>query len=165
MRLLGLLLVLACASYRGQPPALPTSVSDSVLQEAFREADLVVLGTPDTIAPEAMLAPSLQFGARDAWWNIRITVEQVYKGSMNRAKFMDYGDLPAYLTPPRPFPLAKNQILIQHGNRWRTAPVVLGERAVYFLRLCYRCVDLPNRNGLSYTASPWFAILAVPLEE
>jgi hypothetical protein len=152
-----------CAHPETSPaPALPLATApDSLIAEGLRQADLVILGTPDSLVPEPMIAPSVQVGAPDAWWNARLTAEAVAKGKLRHAKRMDYGDLPTWQTPQLPFNLADNQVMIQLGVRWRTAPVVVGERAVYFLKKCYNCVELPHRSSLTLRASPWFAILAL----
>ena len=143
-------------------PALPMATApDSLIAEALRQADLVVLGTPDSFVAEPMIAPSVQIGAADAWWNARLTTDAVVKGKLKHAKRMDYGNLPTWQTPQVPFNLADNQVMIQLGVRWRTAPVVMGERAVYFLKKCYNCVELPHRSSVSVRASPWFAILTL----
>jgi hypothetical protein len=154
---------IGCAHAGAPPaPAAPLVIApDSLISEGLRQADLVVLATPDSLVSEPMIAPSVQFGAPDAWWNARLTTEAVAKGALKGAKRMDYGALPTWQTPPRPFKLADNQVMIQLGARWQTAPVVVGQRAVYFLKKCYNCVELPHRTQYRVSVSPWFAILTV----
>jgi hypothetical protein len=143
-------------------PALPyTTATDSLIDAGLREADLVILGTPDSMESEAVMAPSTQFGFQVAWWDARIAVDSVIKGKLSHAKRVDYGDLPMYMTPQLPFKLNKHQIVVQVSTQWQTAPIVVGQRAVYFLKKCYRCVTLPSRMQYNITASPWFAILAL----
>lgn len=163
MRFLWVACLAACAPvYRGVPDARPSpTASQQLISEAYAAADLVVLGTPDTMVAEPMLAASLQVGAQDAWFNIRISVEAVAKGKLGLAKAMDYETLPVYMTPPRPFKLGSHQIIVQVASRWQTAPVIVGERAVYFLKKCYRCVEMPARTQYRTFASPVFAILAI----
>ncbi len=132
-----------------------------LIVEGLQHADLVVLGTPDTLTAEQMLAAAIQFGFADAWWNARVTFEAVAKGNPRHARRMDYGTLPAWMTPPQPFRLGKNQIMVQLATRWQSAPVVLGERAVYFFKKCYNCVQMPGRTDKRTTASPWFALLTL----
>jgi len=159
--LIGLLLLLLF----GCGPMLPRiEPGEDPLLIGFAEADLVVLGTPDSLLPEALLAPSQQWGSRDVWWNLRVTVDSIAKGSLNHARRVDYGLLPVWLTPPRPFRLARNQIVIQLAARWQTADLVVGQRQLLFLKRCWDCVELPSRTAQRFYASPWFAILALPPE-
>jgi hypothetical protein len=162
------LVLMGCSpSFRhaGPAPALPLAhPTPQLIVEGLRHADLVVLGTPDTLTPEELLASSLQIGRRDTWWNARVTFEEVAKGNPGRARLMDYGNVPVWVTPPRPFPLAKNQIMVQLSSLWQTAPVVIGERAIYFFKKCYNCVELPSRTDRTTTASPWFALLTLTPE-
>jgi hypothetical protein len=161
----GLVLVMAPACWRYpvlQPPAVAYgAVADTLIAHGLQEADLVVLGSPDTMAAEDVMSPRLAAGSKLSWWNVRITVDSVVKGKLGRAKRMDYGDLPPYLVPPRPFRLAERQVMVQQGGRWLTAPLVLGTRGVYFLKKCWNCVDLPDRTQYHIRASPWLAILAL----
>jgi len=126
------------------------------------EADLVVDGTPDTMVAEggAMTGINL-LGPQHAWWNVRIRVDSVLKGKIGRARHVDYGNLPVWLSPPLGFRLAKNEIVVQQSSGWVTAPLVVGVRGRYFFKKCWDCVELPSRTQYRFSASPWFAILAV----
>jgi len=162
--LAGVALAGCATAFRHAGPADVKPVAHAPAQlivDGLRHADLVVLGTPDTLTPEELLAPSVQMGPRVTWWNARVTVEEVVKGNPRHARLMDYGAVPAWVIPPRPFPLARNQIMVQLSSRWQTAPVVVGERAVYFFKKCYNCVELPARTDRTTTASPWFALLTL----
>lgn len=162
--LAGLTLVGCAPAFRYAGPAGVRPIADApqeLIVDGLRHADLVVLGTPDTLTAEQMLAAGIQFGYRDAWWNARVTFEAVAKGNPRHARMMDYGTLPAWMTPPKPFRLAKNQIMVQLASRWQSAPVVLGERAVYFFKKCYNCVQMPGRTDKTTKASPWFAVLTL----
>lgn len=162
--LLGLLLLtVACGRFvRQTAPAYPyETATDSLIGAGLKMADLVVLGTPDSMVPEGGAMSSLGFGAQTFWWNVRITVDSIAKGKPSHARFMDYGDLPTWVTPPRPFKLSKRQITVQQSNGWVTAPLVVGTRAIYFLKKCYNCVDLPGRTEYRMRASPWLAVLAL----
>ena len=144
------------------PPTFPlANAPDSVIAEGLRRADIVVLATPDSLVAEPMIAAGLSLGRSEAWWNARLTTEAVAKGKLSGAKRMDYGILPSWQTPPQPFRLSANQVMIQLSTRWETAPVVVGHRAVYFLKKCYNCVELPHRTPYRVSISPWFAILAL----
>lgn len=153
---------------RGDPSPRALSFEEtpeSLVVAGMRAADLVVLAVPDTMVGEGILAYGVQWGFREAWWNVRLTVDSVAKGKLGRAKFMDYGTLPSYLIPARPFRLANNQIVVQHSNRWRTAALNLGARAVYFLKKCYNCVELPGRTQYRVYGHPWFAVLALSADQ
>ena len=156
------LLLLGCGHFvRQVAPALPyATASDSLIAAGLEYADLVVLGTPDSMVAEGGAMSGLAFH-RDYWWNVRITVDSVVKGKLGRAKFMDYDNLPQWMAPPRPFNLAKNQIIVQQGTGAVTAPMIVGVRSVLFLKKCFRCVELPGRTNHRQTASPWFAVLAL----
>jgi hypothetical protein len=155
--------LLACAPTFSSPPAaFPIAgVSDSLILEGLRQADLVVLGTPDAREPEPIIAPNTMFGRDQVWSDVRISVEDVAKGKLKAAKRMDYGNLPTWQTPRRPFALADSQVMVQESSAWRTAPVTVGERAVFFLRKCYNCVELPHRTEYRVQVSPWFSILTL----
>jgi hypothetical protein len=154
---------LGCAhpSVRSAPTYPLANVPDSLIAEGLRRADIVVLATPDSMVAEQLIAPGMSFGRADAWWNARLTTEAVAKGKLNGAKRMDYGILPSWQTPPQPFKLGANQVMIQLSTRWETAPVVVGQRAIYFLKKCYNCVELPHRTQYRVNVSPWFAILTL----
>jgi hypothetical protein len=160
------LLALGCTGRPGRFPAPPSAVpvagaSDSLILAGLRYANLVILGTPDSLIPEQVMAPSLQFGFAESWWNARISTEDVAKGKLSAARWIDYGTLPPYMTPRRPFELNDQQIVVQLSTRWQTSPVTLGERAVYFLKKCYNCVTLPARTQYRTMVSPWFAVLTL----
>jgi hypothetical protein len=163
MKYLLLSLLLGCGHFVKQvaPPFPISNVSDSLIVAGFKEADLVILGTPDSLVPEGGAMASLGFGEVATWWNTRITVDSVAKGKLGRAKYMDYGDLPQWLSPPRPFKLAKNQIMVQQANVWTTAPLVVGYPGVFFLKKCYNCVTLPRRTQYPIRVSPWGSLLSL----
>lgn len=139
-------------------------VSGTGPQAGFEQSHLVVLATVDSLEPEKILAPSVQFGTQSTWWNVLLTVEAVAKGNPAQARYVDYGTLPVWMSPPRPFKLRPNQIVIQITSTWQTADLVVGQRRVLFLRKCFYCIELPGRVPHPHTASPWFAILSLPAE-
>jgi hypothetical protein len=145
-------------------------VPDSVLSRLIRRSGLIVLGTPRELASETgILTPSLQFGARETWYDVRLEVDSVAKGKLRAAKRVDYGTLPAILTPQQPFPsLEPMEIVVQFPavsstrSHWAGAPrLVLGERAVFLFRRCWSCLPIagrPNPRGPDFTANPWVVL-------
>jgi hypothetical protein len=119
--------------------ALTEQVPDSVLRQAIRQAELIVLGTPLELASQkGFLTPRIRLGARETWYDVRLAVDTVLKGRLKRAKRPDFGQLPAVLVPPPSFDhLAANEIGVQspvvssRASNWTYAvPLVPGERAV-----------------------------------
>jgi hypothetical protein len=176
---IGLLLVsTSCSTFQQAlapaepyPAAMPAlgQVSDSVLQRAINKAELVVLATPLELASQhGFLTPNFQLGAKETWYDVKLAVDSVLKGKLGRAKRPDLGALPAALTPPVPFRLAKNEIIVQYPavtsrkSDWAAAaPLTAGERAVFIFRRCYYCLPisgLVTGRGSYYTASPLVAI-------
>jgi hypothetical protein len=179
--LVGLLLfqLASCSSFQSAlAPALPTSgrmpaagqIPDSVLREAVRHAELVVLGTPVELASlYGFMTARFQFGAKETWYDVRVVVDSVLKGKLKRAKWPDLGMLPATFKPPPSFgKLAPNEIVVQYPavnttqSDWASAPpLVPGERAVFIFRRCYYCVEitgLVHPRGTYYKANPLVAI-------
>jgi hypothetical protein len=178
-RLLLLLLpVAACNNYRNAYPnalargvapseRLPAvgAVPDSTLRKVIREGDLIILGTPVEMVPDnGFLTAAFQLGAQETWYDVRIQVDSVVKGRLGHAKKVDYGLMPAFLTPPEPFDrLAKNEIVVQYPSvsfarsRWARAPVPLpGERAVLIFDRCYYCLTILGFDR-PYKANPLIA--------
>ena len=170
--------LLSCSTFqRATAPALPPSadavtsgvIPDSVLRRAIGRAELIVLATPVELASQhGFLTPQFQFGAKETWYDVKLTVESVLKGKLRRAKRPDLGMLPAALTPPVAFRLAKNEIIVQYpavtsrNSNWAAAaPMIPGERAVFIFRRCYYCLPitgLVTGRGSYYTANPLVAV-------
>ena len=179
--LLGLacFLLASCAPFRSAlSPAVPRSaempsagqIPDSILREAIRHAELVVLGTPVELASQhGFMTPQFQWGAKETWYDVRVVVDSVLKGKLKRAKRPDLGMLPAAFTPPPAFgKLLANEIVVQYpavnttrSDWWSAPPLVPGERAVFIFRRCYYCVEisgLAHARGTYYKANPLVAI-------
>ena len=131
-------------------------VPDSVLEKLIRGSELIVLATPLDFMPDnGFLNPSLQLGAKETWYNVKLAVDSVGKGKLKRAKSPDLGLLPAVLVPPPPFGrLAPNEIVVQYPavnfsrSEWSAAPLpIIGERAVFIFRKCWYCLAI---RGLAY---------------
>jgi hypothetical protein len=176
---LWVLLLASCSTFqRAIAPALPYTggmpepgqVSDSVLREAIRHSELIVLATPvDLASQHGFLTPQFQLGAKETWYDVKLVVDSVLKGKLERAKRPDLGVLPAVFTPLPSFGrLKENEIVVQYpavtssGSRWAAAaPLVPGERAVFLFRRCYYCLPiggLVHARGPYYTANPLVAI-------
>jgi hypothetical protein len=175
----GLLLLASCSTFgRAAAPALPLSaaapdsgpVPDSVLREAVRRAELIVMATPVDLADlHGFLTAQFQFGAKVTWYDVKLAVDSVLKGKLKSAKRPDLGMLPAALTPPASFGrLAANEIVVQYPavtsaqNDWAAAaPLIPGERAVFIFRRCHYCVPIggvAHGRGGYYTANPLVAM-------
>jgi hypothetical protein len=159
-------------------PALPftadmpasTQIPDSVLREAVRRGDLIVLATPVELASQhGFLTPRFQLGAKETWYDVKLTVDSVLKGKLKHAKRPDLGMLPAALTPPMAFGrLAANEIVVQYpvvtssSSDWASAaPLIPGEQAIFIFRRCYYCLPisgLAHARGPYYKANPLVAI-------
>lgn len=159
--------LIACggATYDSRAEVFPIAGSDSLIIEAIKASDMIVLGMPDTMTPELLMEPSMDIGSSQAWQNIRISVDSLLKGKLSHAKYMDYGILPVWRVPPRPFKLTKNQIMVQTSNKWNTSPITVGTKAVFFLKKCWDCVELPASTSNRTFASPWFSILTLKPEQ
>ncbi|HXG45229.1 MAG TPA: hypothetical protein VNJ71_10780 [Gemmatimonadales bacterium] len=161
----------ACAPATTAPdPAVipaPGATPDSLIVRALHQSQLVTLGTADLEETDPFFGSAFQLGFREIWWHIRIRPDSVLKGNPAHASYVDYGPLGPALTPPIvPFPLAKGDFIVQRSTRWRTAPIEPGRQRVYFFRRCYNCAELPSRYSRGRTfASPWFAILTLPVED
>ena len=172
-------LLLSCSSYQSAlAPAAPSvgdasakgPVPDSLLREAIRHADLIVLATPvDMVSNHGFMTPRFQMGAKETWYDVKLVVDSVFKGKLKSAKRPDLGMLPAALTPLPPFgKLAPNEIVVQYpavtsGNSdWAAAvPLVPGERAIFIFRRCYYCLPItgmPTGRGPYYKANPLVAL-------
>jgi hypothetical protein len=179
LRPIGLLLVsTSCSTFQQAlapaepyPATMPASgqVPDSTLRRAIRKAELIVLATPLELASQhGFLTPQFQLGAKETWYDVKLAVDSVLKGKLRRAKRPDLGALPAALTPPVAFRLAKNEIIAQYpavtsgrSNWAAAAPLNPGERAIFLFRRCYYCLPitgLTTGRGSYYTASPLVAI-------
>jgi hypothetical protein len=174
-----ILLLASCSTFQSAlAPALPLTgplpsaheLPDSVLREAIRRGDLIVLATPVEMASNhGFLTPQFQLGARETWYDVKLTVDSVLKGKLKHAKRPDLGMLPAALTPPPPFGrLAPNEIVVQYPavtssrSDWAAAaPMTPGERAIFIFRRCYYCLPisgLAHSRGPYYTANPLVAV-------
>jgi hypothetical protein len=143
------------------------AVPDVILLDLIRHSELIVLAIPQDMLPATgSLSPAFQFGAKETWWNVKLTVDSIVKGKLGWAKSPDYGFLPAVYAPPAPFDrLARNEIVVQYPavtaswSTWVSAPpLVIGERAVFLFRRCWNCISmsLASGNGL-YKAHPLVA--------
>jgi len=136
----------------------------------IRHGELIVMATPvDVASQHGFLTPQFQLGAKETWYDVKLTVDSVLKGKLKRAKHPDLGMLPAALTPPPPFGhLADNEIVVQfpvvtsRASNWAAAaPLVPGEQAVFIFRRCYYCLPISgvaHARGPYYTANPLVAI-------
>jgi hypothetical protein len=129
----------------------------------IKKGELIVLGTPVAmVSQQGFLTPNIQLGAKETWYDVKVQVDSVLKGKLKRAKYPDYGGLPATLTPPASFPrLAKDEIVVQYpavtarNSEWASAPpLVPGERAVFIFRRCYYCLQI---TGISTSRGPYKA--------
>jgi hypothetical protein len=173
------LLLASCSTFHSAlAPALPFTadtpaskqIPDSVLSAAIRRGDLIVLATPVELASQhGFLTPRFQLGAKETWYDVKLTVDSVLKGKLKHAKRPDLGMLPATLTPPLAFGrLAANEIVVQYpvvtssSNDWAAAaPLVPGEQAIFIFRRCHYCLPisgLAHGRGPYYKASPLVAI-------
>jgi hypothetical protein len=174
----GVLLILSCSTFQQAlapaepyPAAMPASgqIADSVLRRALQKAELVVLATPvEHASQHGFLTPQFQLGAKETWYDVKLVVDSVLKGKLRRAKRPDLGALPAALTPPPSFHLAKNEIVVQYPavtsrrSDWAAAaPLTPGERAIFIFRRCYYCLPitgLVTGRGSYYKANPLVAL-------
>jgi hypothetical protein len=174
-----ILLLGSCSSFQSAlAPAVPADramtapgeLPDSVLREAIRRSDLIVLATPVEMASNhGFLTPHFQLGAKETWYDVKLIVDSVLKGKLKQAKRPDLGILPAMLTPPPAFgSLAANEIVVQYpvvtssASDWAAAaPLVPGERAIFLFRRCYYCLPISgvaHARGPYYTANPLVAV-------
>jgi hypothetical protein len=174
----GALVLASSGCQRALAPALPLAeseatagpISDSVLREAIRRSELIVIATPVELASNhGFLTPQFQLGAKETWYDVKLTVDSVLKGKLGRAKRPDLGMLPAVFTPPPPFgPLAPDEIVVQYPavtssrSEWAAAvPLVPGERAIFIFRRCYYCLPISgvaHGRGPYYKANPLVAV-------
>lgn len=173
------LLLGSCSTFQSAlAPALPNSgpmapgepLPDSILREAIRRGDLIVLATPVEMASNhGFLTPHFQLGAKETWYDVKLTVDSVLKGKLKHAKRPDLGMLPAALTPPPAFGrLAPNEIVVQYPavtstrSDWAAAaPLVPGEQAIFIFRWCYYCLPISgvaHARGPYYKANPLVAV-------
>lgn len=170
----------ACATYERArepaamplPAAMPTQgqVPDRVIAELIDDAELIVLATPVEFQSEhGILTPAFQLGAKETWYDFKLTVTAVAKGKLKHAKHVDYGALPLPWQPPQPFErVGDNEIVVQYpavtsrNSNWASAPpLVPGEAAVFFFQKCWYCVPITGRahgRGPYYKANPWVAL-------
>lgn len=172
-------LLASCSNFRrATEPAVPSLTApassgplpDSVLLEAIRNSELIVLATPVAFASQpGFPTPHIQMGAKETWYDVKLAVDSIAKGKLKRAKHPDLGVLPAILTPPPSFGrLAANEIIVQYPevtsrkSDWAgAAPLIPGEPAVFIFRRCYYCLTitgLPNPRGGYYKANPLVAV-------
>ena len=178
VRLTAVLLLLGCTTFQQAiapatpyPGVMPAAgqIPDSVLRKAIHRAELVVLAIPVALESQhGFLTPQFQLGAKETWYDVKLEVESVVKGKLKRAKRPDLGALPAALTPPSPWRLSRNEIVVQYPavtsrrSDWASAaPLVQGERAVFLFRRCYNCLPISGINtgrGSYYKANPLVAM-------
>ena len=124
--------------------------------------DLIVLATPVEMASNhGFLTPQFQLGAKETWYDVKLTVDSVLKGKLKSAKRPDLGMLPAVYTPPPSFgKLAPNEIVVQYpavtsrASDWAAAaPLVPGERAIFIFRRCYYCLPI---SGVAHGRGPYY---------
>ena len=174
-----LLPLVSCSSFQNATaPAQPLMepgpatgpLPDSVLRDAIRHGDLIVLATPVEMASNhGFITPQFQLGAKETWYDVKLTVDSVLKGKLKSAKRPDLGMLPAMFTPPPAFgTLAPNEIVVQYpavtsrASDWAAAaPLVPGERAIFIFRRCYYCLPISgvaHGRGPYYKANPLVAV-------
>ena len=62
-------------------------IPDSVLHQAIRHAELIVLATPIELASQhGFLTPQFQLGAKETWYDVKLAVDSVLKGKLKRAQ-------------------------------------------------------------------------------
>jgi hypothetical protein len=149
---------------------VPGQVPDSLLREAIRRGDLIVLATPvDMVSNHGFITPHFQLGAKETWYDVKLTVDSVLKGKLKSAKRPDYGGMPALFVPPPPFGrLETNEIVVQYPavtsrqSGWAAAvSMVPGERAIFIFRRCYYCLPITgvaHGRGPYYKANPLVAV-------
>jgi hypothetical protein len=149
---------------------VPGQVPDSLLREAIRHGDLIVLATPvDMVSNHGFITPHFQMGAKETWYDVKLTVDSVLKGKLKGAKRPDYGGMPALFVPPAPFGrLEANEIVVQYPavtttqSDWAGAvSMVPGERAIFIFRRCYYCLPISgvaHGRGPYYKANPLVAV-------
>jgi hypothetical protein len=173
------LLLTSCSTFRSATaPAVPQAgpapaagqIPDSVLAREIRRGDLIVLATPVEMASNhGFLTPQFQLGAKETWYDVKLTVDSVLKGKLKHAKHPDLGMLPAVFRPPPAFGrLAADEIVVQYPavtssrSDWAAAaPLVPGERAVFIFRRCWYCLRITgvaHGRGPYYTANPLVAV-------
>ena len=158
------------ATTRVQPLARETpaigEVPDAILLDVIRRSELIVLAVPQDLVPADGFTPNFQLGAKETWYNVRLTVDTVVKGRLGQAKVPDYGFLPKVYEPSAPFDhLSRNEIVVQYPavntikSDWVAAPPpVVGERAVWLFRRCYNCVPIGLATGRGpYKGNPLVA--------
>ena len=174
--LCGLLFVSACGSSLKTattpvpPSTRPTpavgEVPDAILLAVIQKSELIVLAMPQDLVVADGFTPGIQLGAKETWYNVRLTVDSLMKGHLGQAKTPDFGWLPKVYEPPAPFDhLARNEIVVQYpavtalNSDWAGAPPpVVGERAVFLFRRCYNCVVVGLSTGRGpYRANPLVA--------
>jgi hypothetical protein len=172
-------LLLSCSSFQTAlapaPPrvgddSVPGQVPDSLLREAIRRGDLIVLATPkEMVSNHGFITPRFQLGAKETWYDVKLTVDSVLKGKLKSAKRPDYGGMPALFIPPPPFGrLEANEIVVQYPavtssqSDWAAAvSLVPGERAIFIFRRCYYCLPISgvaHGRGPYYKANPLVAV-------
>jgi hypothetical protein len=173
------LLLLSCSSFQSAlAPAsprlgdesVPGQVPDSLLRDAIRRGDLIVLATPqEMVSNHGFITPRFQLGAKETWYDVKLTVDSVLKGKLKNAKRPDYGGMPALFTPPPSFGrLESNEIVVQYPavtssqSDWAAAAALVpGERAIFIFRRCYYCLPISgvaHGRGPYYKANPLVAL-------
>jgi len=141
-------------------------VPDAILLDVIHQSELIVLAIPQDLVVADGFTPGIQLGAKETWYNVRLTVDSLLKGHLGQAKTPDFGLLPKVYEPPAPFDhLSRNEIVVQYPavttikSDWAGAPPpVVGERAVYLFRRCYNCVTVGMSTGRGpYRANPLVA--------
>jgi hypothetical protein len=173
--LLVLVSISACGAFQSATTPAPPStrrtpaigeVPDAILLDVIRQSELIVLAIPQDLVPADGFTPNFQLGAKDTWYNVKLTVDTVVKGRLGQAKTPDFGFLPKVFEPSAPFDrLNRNEIVVQYPavttitSDWAGAPPpVVGERAVFLFRRCYNCVDVGLATGRgNYKANPLVA--------
>ncbi len=174
-----LLSLVSCSSFQNATAPAPPAVGpaapagplpDSILREAIRHGDLIVLATPVEMASNhGFITPQFQLGAKETWYDVKLAVDSVIKGKLKSAKRPDYGGMPALFVPPPSFGrLQPNEIVVQYpavtsrASDWAAAaPLVQGEQAIFIFRRCYYCLPISgvaHGRGPYYRANPLVAV-------
>ena len=64
-------------------------VPDAILLDVIRHSELIVLAVPQDLVPADGFTPNFQLGAKETWYNVRLTVDTVVKGRLGQAKVPD----------------------------------------------------------------------------
>ena len=99
----------ACGAFQSARTPVPPStratpaigeVPDAILLDVIRKSELIVLAVPQDCSRPRLL-PTFQLGAKETWYNVKLTVDTVVKGRLGQAKTPISGSCPRSTSPPR----------------------------------------------------------------